>query len=549
MAFTILDDEPPRRGFTVLDAEPQAPRREIGPPEELTPAEAWAARLPNWLTGNMRGSAVGRLMMGAADPGVAIAQLAANAVGAGDAVNKGIADTEAKYQAARKEAGSEGFDPLRLVGSAAMTAPVGFAGKAATTLGGMAVKGAAQGAVSGALNPVTEGDFWSEKANQIGMGAAGGAVAAPVIGGIARVVSPKASLDPELAFLKREGVRPTVGQALGGVANSVEEKLQSVPILGDAIRAARGRASDDLRAAAMDRAAKPVGESVRGLDGSEAVGELSKRIGKAYDEVLPKMGVNVLDENFVGRMANLREMVKTLPAEEARQFDAIIAREIDGRVAKNGVLSGQNLKSAWMALRDTAHQYSNSTDAYQKQLGQAVKQAFQELKDHVATSNSAVNVSALKNADLAWANFKRVQRAAGSLGADEGNFTPAQLQSAVKAMDRSKDKARFAEGDALMQDLSAVGKKRLSGKVPDSGTAGRVAMGAGALASGALSPAIPAGLLAGAAAYSAPVQNALVYLLRERPEAAPEVANAIRKYLAGPAAVAAGSYSGGGLSR
>lgn len=550
MAFTILDDDPPRQGFTVLDAEPQAPRREIGPPEELTPAEAWAARLPNWLTGNMRGSAVGRLMMGAADPGVAIAQLAANAVGAGGAVNKAIADTEAKYQEARREAGSEGFDPLRMVGSAAMTAPVGFAGKAATTLGGMALKGAAQGAVSGALNPVTGGeDFWGDKAEQIGMGTVGGAIAAPVIGGIARVVSPKASLDPDLALLKREGVRPTVGQALGGVANSVEEKLQSVPILGDAIRMARARASDDLRAAAFDRSAKPVGESVRGLDGNEAVGELSKRIGKAYDEVLPKMGVNVLDDGFVARMSNLREMVKTLPAEEARQFDAIIAREIDGRLAKNGVLSGQNLKSAWMSLRDTAQRYSNSPDAYQKQLGQAVKQAFEELKDHVTASNSAVNVSALKNADLAWANFKRVQRAAGSLGADEGNFTPAQLQSAVKALDRSKDKARFAEGDALMQDLSAVGKKRLSGKVPDSGTAGRVAMGAGALASGALNPAIPAGLLAGAAAYSPQVQNALVYLLKERPQAAPEIANAIRKYLSGPAAVAAGSYSGVGLSR
>ncbi len=560
MSRVLTDEEvfgTPASGAVLTDAEvfgAQAAPRAIGAPEELSVFERLALRLPNWMAGSgggVRGSAVGRLAMGAADPGVAVFQLAANAVGAGDAVNKRIAETEAKYQAARKEAGSEGFDPLRLVGSTAMTLPVGLAGKAATTLGGMALKGAAQGAISGALNPVTEGDsFWTDKAGQVGMGAAGGAVLAPVAGAAARLISPKASTDAEIAALRAAGVRPTVGQTLGGVANSVEEKLQSVPILGDAIRAARGRATDDFRAAAMDRAAAPVGSSVKGLDGGEAIGELSKRIGQAYDDVLPKMSVNALDPEFVNKMANLRGMVKSLPAEEARQFDAIIAREIDGRLAKNGVLSGQNLKDAWISLRELSAKFQKSPDAYQQQLGDAVKQAFTELKTHVTQSNSAQNVSALKNADLAWANFKRLQRAAGAIGAEDGQFSPAQLQAAVKAMDRSKDKAQFARGDALMQDLSAVGKKRLSNKVPDSGTAGRVAMGAGALASGALNPAIPAGLLAGAAAYTPAAQNALVYLLTNRPDMAPAAANAMRRYLQGPLSIAGADYaSGGGLSR
>lgn len=533
-------------------AQPAVPKA-LGPVEELTLAERIAAKFPNWMAGSgggVRGSAVGRLAMGAADPGVALVQLAANAVGAGDAVNQGIRDTEAKYQAARGEAGSTGFDPMRLVGSTAITLPAGLAGGAATTLGKTVLKGAAQGAVSGALNPVVDGDFFDEKAKQVALGAGGGAALAPVAGILSRLISPKASVDAEMAALRAAGVKPTIGQTLGGAANAAEEKLQSLPIMGDAIRAARNRASDQFREAALDRAAAPVGASVKGLDGGDAVGELSKRIGQAYDEVLPKMGVNVLDEGFLAKIGSLRDMAKTLPAEEARQFDAIIAREIDGRLAPNGVLSGQNLKSAWMSLRDMGRKFSRSPDVYQQQLGQAVKQTFQELKDHVSASNTPENVLALKNADFAWANFKRIQRAAGSLGAEDGKFSPAQLQSAVKALDRSKDKARFAEGDALMQDLSAVGKNRLSNKVPDSGTPTRLAYGAGALASGAINLGIPAALIAGAGAYTPPAQNFLVALLANRPEAAPAVANSLRRYLTGPLSVAGGDYfSSGGVSR
>ena len=537
--FDKFDSSTGGNPFDKFDAAPKA----IGAPEELTTLERIAASLPDWMAGSgggVRGSAVGRLAMGAADPGVAAVQLAANAVGMGDSVNKRIAEVEGQYQGARADAGSSGFDPLRMAGNVAITLPIGMAGKAATTLGGMAAKGAAQGAVSGALNPVTDASegFWKDKAQQVGLGAVGGAVMAPVAGALARAVSPNASVNPNLELLRAEGVKPTIGQALGGAFNAAEEKLQSVPIMGDAIRAARSRASDQLREAAINRAAKPIGAVVKS-DGGDAVAELSTKIGAAYDAVLPKMSVNVLDQSFLARMSRLRGLAQNLPTEEAKQFDNILAREIDGRLSPNGTLSGQNLKDAWMSLRNTAQEFTNSPDAYQKQLGQAIKQTFDELKTHVTASNTPANVKALKNADLAWANFKRVQRAAGAIGAPDGEFSPAQLQSAVKALDKSKDKARFAEGNALMQDLSGAGKTTLTGRVPDSGTAGRLMWGVGGLATGAINPAIPAALIGGAAAYAPPIQNALVYLLTRRPDLAPRLAEMTRQF-AGPLGVAGG---------
>ena len=64
-------------------------------------------------------------------------------------------------------------------------------------------------------------------------------------------------------------------------------------------------------------------------------------------------------------------------------------------------------------------------------------------------------------------------------------------------------------------------------KYPDSGTAGRLS-NIGALATGAINPAIPAGLLGGAGLYTQPAQRAIAGLLTQRPAWAPLLADEIR---------------------
>ncbi len=544
----MFDDLVPKKGaFDDL-----IPAKKIdSTPEELSFGEKAVSLLPDsvqealggFMGGNVRGSAMGRMAMGAADPGVALVQLGANAIGQGRQVNDVIKRAEERYQSARGQAGSTGFDPMRMAGNVAITAPLAGVGGVGTTLAGTAARGAASGAGFAALEPVTNGgdDFWSDKAKQAGTGAVVGAVAAPLVNAVGRVISPNASTNPKLQLLREEGVDPSIGQSLGGWANRLEEKAQSLPILGDAIRASRQRGRDQLADAAFDRGAAPIGETVAAR-GSEGIKELKDKLGKAYEEVIPKLSVDALDPTFVGKLSNLRSMAQSLPPEEARQFDNIITREIDNRLAPNGMLSGQNLKDAWNALRDEAAGFAKSGDKYQQDLGRAIKQTFQELKDHVTNTNPPEVVAALKGADLGYANFKRLQRAAGSVAADSGEFSPSQLHSAIKALDNSRDKARFSEGDALMQDLSSAGKSILGDKVADSGTAGRLMMGAGALASGAVNPLIPAALVGGAAAYTPPVQNMLRYLTTKRWDSAPQMRNYLRK-IAPYAALTAGPVS------
>jgi len=282
----------------------------------------------------------------------------------------------------------------------------------------------------------------------------------------------------------------------------------------------------------------PIGGQVQGV-GRDAIASAKQQLSTAYDNLLPQMQADALEPQFVQKLASLRSMAQGLPAKEAQQFDAIIARELDQRLAPNGVLSGDNLKAAQAGLRDQASGFATATDGYQRQLGGALKQADQELRDLIMRSNPA-NAAELKAINEGYANFKRVQRAAAGVGAQEGVFTPAQLQSAVKAMDRSKDKARFAQGDALMQDLSEAGKSTLSQTVPDSGTPFRLATMA-TLGAGAINPVIPLSALAGASIYTKAGQKAMTALLAKRPEMANQLAEIMRNQGALTAQTAGGA--------
>jgi hypothetical protein len=149
------------------------------------------------------------------------------------------------------------------------------------------------------------------------------------------------------------------------------------------------------------------------------------------------------------------------------------------------------------------------------------------------TRNNPAQAAELKAINTGYANFKRVQRAAAGLGAEDGIFSPAQLQSAVKAGDRSKDKSKFARGEALMQDLSEPGKAVLGNKVPDSGTPYRTLAALGLGGAGAGYAGVDPTTIGGAAliplAFTRPGKNALAALLARRPDSAEPVANALRR--------------------
>lgn len=489
------------------------------------------------------GRSMAGLFRGAADPIAGVSQLAARGANSlGLLSDERVQQLEGfnrqfeqGYQRLRgQQAGT--FDPARMAGTIAATAPLAAAVPAGAGLGAQTGMAALTGGAFGAASPVENpgDDFWRQKMGQVGTGAAAGAVLAPVTAGLSRIISPKTR--PEVKTLMGEGVTPTPGQILGGPWRSAEEKLKSVPILGSSIRNAEGRAVDQFNTGAVNRALFPIGKKVpKGTLGHDAVEFARNAISQSYDDVLTKIGQIAPDQQVAQQISAAGNSLQSIPGGRSQQFADIIRDQLASRL-QNGRMDGQAFKAAEQNIGNLAAQYMRSSDADQQILGLALADTQQALRQWVERAAPPEAGRQLQRVNQAYAAYKRVERAAASTGSESGVFTPAALHSAVKALDRSKDKGSFARGTALMQDMSSAGKAVLSPKVPNSGTADRLllpgslgligplaASGAGALPLGyGLAAATPSAL------YTRPGQATLAALLARRPELAGPLGQAVR---------------------
>lgn len=398
-------------------------------------------------------------------------------------------------------------DPFRVVGDVSMLlGGSGAALRAGTT-------GAKSATVANAL---TRG---SELTNPINL------LARPA----AAMISP--NVDPNVRALMAEGITPTTGQILGGGFKRAEEGLSSIPVLGDFIKGAQTRAVEGLNRAAINRALTPIGDALPAdLKGRDAVTYASDKLDNVYGTLLPKMTV-LQDAPFQNEISNLKSMVDNGAINQASKdfFSKWLDNNVLSKFQGQGAVTGDTLKGIQTNLRTTIEELSKSTNFDEQKIGTALKETQDQLRQLVIRNNPQF-AKELKAIDTGYANFKRVEKAAGLVGSEEGVFSPSQLQSAVRATDRSKDKGQFATGNALMQDLSETGKTVLGNKLPDSGTPYRgmlpLLLGGGAGAAGY--PAIAAGMLAGPALYSAPGQRMAATLLTQRPSGANALANQFR---------------------
>ncbi len=494
-----------------------------------------------------------RVMRGMRDPVDAGAQLLTNllpagVVNAGNRVNNWLADNtglvgrlpeggvnqqikqqEQEYQDARKAVGQKGADWARMGGNLITTLPVGMAAPASAGLAARIGYGAATGAAGGALQPVTNGgnDFWTDKGKQVATGATVGGLLAPVAGAVGRVISPKASVNQQLAMLRDAGVNPTVGQALGGRMNALEEKLTSLPIMGDMISRARGKSLEGFNNAAINRATAPIGVRVGG-NGQQAVREAGDALSNAYDDVLGSIKGVSFDNQFSADLGQLKQMSSGLVPDMQRKFDKILQDKVMSRMSPSGGIAPETYKAIDSELKQEASRWSKSAMASESELGDAISQLHSLLNQQMRRSNPDV-ADKLAKIDQGWANLVRIEGAAKAGKNAEGVFTPAQLNQAISAADQSTRKRAVARGTALMQDLGNAGQSVLGNKVPNSFTTDRALIAGGGIGAGMVNPAIPGALLAGGALYTQPAQKALVKLLADRPEFAPALAQGIRR--------------------
>lgn len=323
-------------------------------------------------------TAAQRFGTGVIDPAVKVAQLAGHvfgqekispqeraAYGVGPdedvSFDKAVAEREKAYNAGRAAARSTGFDWARTAGNVA--SPFNYmipAGGAATTAGRIGMAGV-QGAVAGALQPVTDpNDFWATTAKQTGAGALAGLVTGGAIEALARPLSWAArGIKNFLGFGKQDAAQGVIDETLeqagikpqqlppefvdsareqiahaaetGGTVDPITLRAQaeaaSLPI---PIKLPRGQASGDpAQYAAEQEAAK-----IAGKGPNPALQLMTENNQKLIDN-LDVMGAKAAPTAAEGGTAGLTALAKIdqkLDAAKNAAYGAV--RDSQGRAAK-----------------------------------------------------------------------------------------------------------------------------------------------------------------------------------------------------------------------
>lgn len=444
------------------------------------------------------------------------------------------------------------FDIGRGIGNMIGGAPVAavMPGAAAESLGVRLLSAIGGGVLTGAMQPASGTNFWTQKGKQALAGGIGGAAGPLATGAVARTVLPNAATNADLQLLRGAGVTPSLGQTAGGWLNRFEQSLTGIPGTGDMISNARRGGVESFNRAMVNSALSPIDESINAGTkiGRAAINEMHTKIGEAYDNLLPKM-VWQSDEPFMQSFGQIRsDLFSTVPQTEQAQFDSNIRRVFNFNKASGGLMSGQAFKDSESELGTLAKEFMGSTDPNQRALGKAFKDVQFEMRNALTRSNPQY-APELANINAAYARSQAVEGAAGMLGAKDGIFSPAQYANAVRSQSRRVSKSAYARGTAAGQNFSDAAQSVLGNTVPDSGTPSRMFA---AMAMPVASGAIPYGEyllpftganVVGMGAYTRPVQGLLSNLLAARPNAAVPLAKAVRAMT--PAATAFGGALAG----
>lgn len=438
-----------------------------------------------------------RIQTGLMDPIVGAAQLMDKAINpvrqfvspGATSMEDVVRERDANYQA------PEGIDFGRAVGTVAN--PMSWAGGTGTlklSLAQLAKLGAGAGAAQAALGPtaadLSGSDFATEKAKSMAIGGTIGAALPFAARGLREGFAPLNPIKPtrEAQALMAQGVQPTVGQARGGWANSVEQKLTAVPIIGDVIQGARNRAQDDFQKVALQRAMTG-STDVPGKEYlvANTVEEANKVASQLYEDVVPHLKPH---QDVITKSYEKLQEARANPqlTKEGRKILSDLTKSyFDGF----GKREGATIKQLDSQIGYDIRKYA-AGDPNHQAIADGLMEVQRGFREGLESGLPAEFRGALKDANQIFRNLIPFNKAA-SARADE-KVLPRALQRALARQSRT-DASRFA--DDLIDPAVSV----LPNTVPDSGTAGRMLLGLGTLGGGAVTGLLP---LATAGAIAAP---------------------------------------------
>jgi hypothetical protein len=401
-------------------------------------------------------TAVGTVLGGAATAtGLAAA---ARAAGLGDAaaaaLSRGGPGTVAESLAplAEKAVPTTAADVAYGGGTGASTTNYGPGGKPATL--GERLEGGAEGA-AGAL-----------------VGSLGGqAVAAPVEAS----ASPAANED--VAAVNAAGIPTTIGDQYGqsGLAGKIikgtENKLTSVPGVGEMITARKMQAIQKYNENQFDHALAPIGEKANGTIANEGVASAQEKVSQAFESALNGKEVTP-DKDFSTDLGNSMDDLHGIETVGPQLFQQVYTALKPFFAEGKTSFTGEDMQTIDRVLQQIKKDYGNHVQS--SIIGPAIDNVRDSFFGMFKRQTPEV-MPAYNAAKVAQARLGTVADAVLSASNKNGIFLPSQLGQADKAQSiRAMGRIGTASGDSSFFGSQRAAQNVLPSTVPDSGSAGRI---------------------------------------------------------------------------
>lgn len=326
---------------------------------------------------------------------------------------------------------------------------------------------------------------------------AGKGSAAAVAGGLAGQgvaatgrAAARGSRDPYVAAINQAEVPTTVGQQytgkLGGIIKRTEDRIAGLPLIGDIINARRAEGISKWNERVFDRTLEPIGVKANGKVGEAGIDYAQDKISEAFQKALSGKAV-VPDAPMAADLTKAVYGVKTLPrvGDEVADNVAVILEPYMGPGATS--LSGDAMQQISRELRDLKAGYYK--DPLKKRIGDAID----KVEDSIFGPFRRQHPGMLEEYDKAKLAQRRLYIVADAVNAaknQEGVFMPSQLgQADRRGTIKMEGKVSAARGRGQFHDMQRAAQEVLPGRIPDSGTAGRIIIPGIALGAGGASDA------------------------------------------------------------
>jgi hypothetical protein len=294
-------------------------------------------------------------------------------------------------------------------------------------------------------------------------------------------------VNPAVDRLRAAGIPLTVGEVLGGGWKKAQDAMTSVFGPGNMVSRRYNDGRRALNEAAFNQAGQEIGAPVNAV-GQRGIDVLDQAKSLAYSDALDPVTLDLNTPHFQGMREALNDAATSIPdVKDARNLALSGLETYIDSPAPAGVMRGRDFQEGYRGLSRLAKQ--PDTQPYGHEIGQVATGGKLSLAAALQAQNPGAYEAFLKanSANRHLNILANAVNAAKSQVSDSGEqlFTPAQLGTAATANAKKYgSNISAAGGNRPFNQLALDAQQIMSSKLPESGTAPRLAMLAGLSALG-----------------------------------------------------------------